>query len=126
MNVAREVTFDDETVRDWCERAGDHNPLHLDESAASNHAIFDQRIVPGILLLDHVSGLVTQWAEVKDGSPILLGLDDVLFLEAVPVGNSVDIVLVESDTVGDQYELSFTVEDSDTEYASGSLTVMLE
>lgn len=123
MKVARHFTFSEDEVRAWCQQANDHNPLHLDQQAAEDHPIFEERIVPGMMMLDKVSGLLTQWGETKDGDVILRNIKNVTFHEAVPLDHEVTITLDEARDVGDEYLLHFFIEDEEQGYASGAARV---
>lgn len=123
MTVARDYTFSEGEVKKWCRQAQDHNPLHLSAQAADDHPIFEERIVPGMMFLDRVSGLLTQWGETKDGSVILTNMNHVEFHKPVGFDQEVTITLEESENHDDGYSFWFYVEDEDTGYASGKVYV---
>lgn len=125
MTRVRRMTKESaQSVRDWCRQAGDHNQYHLDDQAASSTELFDGAIVPGMLMLDSVSGLVTQWGETidADGYPILLSVENVSFERPVPVGEMHEVELWDRDEVDDGiYELPFKVIYNGDTAASGTV-----
>lgn len=126
MKVARTYTFTESEVTDWCEKSDDHNPLHLNEQAAADSDLFDERVVPGILVLDKVSGLITTWSEAKDGTPVLGGVSGVRFEEPIYFDEDVTIELWEWGSEGDEYVLQFEVRKNDEDEAvHGSMRVIL-
>lgn len=125
MTVTNSVFFTEDDVEDWCIESGDSNPLHLDEEAAENHALFDERIVPGMMLLDQVSGLITQWSEKEGGTPVLSRVSGVKFKEPVPLHKWVDVSVEVDDVEDGVYILFFEVEADDTSFAHGHATVHL-
>lgn len=113
MTVAREFSFSEAEVREWCRAAGDHNQLHLNEVAVSEMPLFEKRVVPAMMLLDKVSGLITQWGEVEDSdaTPVISKMDDITFYQPVYFDEDVQIRL-EKVAEDDRISLQFTVADS--------------
>lgn len=79
-SVSREVSFGESEVSDWCDDSGDLNHLH-------------QRVVPGMMLLDQVSGLVTELGEEidPDASIIPSGIVGVRFRDPLLLDEKVEI-----------------------------------
>jgi acyl dehydratase len=128
VRVEKDISASAAMVEDWCNRVDDTNPLHLDEEAASDSEFFDERIVPGILLLDEVSGLITQWAATKEGTAVISRLSSISFDEPVYLDETVQIAVEDEQALDDgAYILSFEVTDSQSTdpRAYGSATVYL-
>lgn len=125
MTVTNSVFFTEDDVESWCNDSGDSNPLHLDEEAAENHALFDERVVPGMMLLDKVSGVITDWSESEEGTPVLTRISGVKFKEPVTLHKWVDVSVGVHGTEGDAHILFFQVEDDDTSFVHGYATVYL-
>lgn len=127
MRVSKEFSFSEDDVRAWCEESGDHNPLHLDAQAAEEHALFGQRVVPGMMLLDRVSGLITQWAETQQGTPVLSRLSGVSFDQPVHFDQTVQISVEQEEQEDDAVILAFEVKNGEIAEprASGHATVYL-
>lgn len=126
MTVSKSIFFTEDDVREWCREAGDSNPLHLDAEVAQDHPYFEERIVPGMMLLDQVSGLITQWSETREGTPVLSRVTGVNFTNPVPFDEWVTVsVEVEEDASDDAFILFFEVSDDDTSYVHGTATVHL-
>lgn len=125
MKIQREYIFDEQDVFNWCQQAGDWNDLHHSEKAATEHELFDGRIVPGVQLLSKVSGLIPEWAYEKDGQPIILGIDAVRFKEPVYFGERVAIELRASEVDGDRYILSFDVKRGSTVCVDGFINTLI-
>lgn len=94
--VAREVEFTEPDVVDWCYKSNDHNQLHLSKSEAADGP-FGERIVPGMMVLDQVSGLLSQYGETVDGSVILANIVACRFRDPIPLDEEVLISVEESD-----------------------------
>lgn len=114
MMVQKEFSFSEEGVREWCEQADDSNQLHLSEETASEHELFDERVVPGMMLLDKVSGLITVWGEATDSSatPVLSRVSSTVFNKPVYFDETVGITIEEKESQEDMYILRFEVTDS--------------
>lgn len=94
----------DRLIRD----SGYVHPLFTDPEAAER-AGFEDRPVPGQLLLALLAGLAEQ-AELVDETVIaLIGMDSVRFLEPVLAGATIDLVaeVVARDAVGDRGSLTY-------------------
>lgn len=113
MRVSKDYTFNEAHVEEWCEQSGDSNILHLDEQKAAETEFFDGRIVPGMMLLDRVSGLITEWSQTKDGTPILSRLSGVSFDAPVYLGETVEISIEEAEIDGETHILRFEVVNAD-------------
>lgn len=123
MRVARDFSFSESEVRSWCEQAGENNPLYIDAQAAQSHPLFEERVVPGMMLLDRVSGVITQWSETRDGLPVLSQMANVDFKEPVPFDHEVEISVEEEKCDREKCLLYFEVSDSDEVFAHGLVTV---
>lgn len=88
MNVGnsheRAVHITQEEVDDWCEQNADSNPLH--DSDAAEDEVFGESIVPGMMLLDKLSGLLNS---LSDETVILTGLTVVRFRDPVLMDETV-------------------------------------
>lgn len=116
MRVAKEFTFDDEDVTSWCQQADDHNGIHLNDAAVEGNPFFDERIVPGMMLLDKVSGLITQWSEAQDGdnTPVISRMSNIVFEEPVYLDEEITILVEEEGAEENMHILRFAVTDSVT------------
>lgn len=114
MKVSKKYTLNETHVEEWCKQSGDSNILHLDEDKAAETPFFDGRIVPGMMLLDRVSGLITEWSETKDGTPILSRLSGVSFDSPVYLGETIEVAIEEAENDDETYILRFEVVDPDT------------
>jgi itaconyl-CoA hydratase len=123
---AKKVAFTTGMVEKWCSRAGDENPLHLDEEAASDSP-FGQRVVPGMMLLDQVSGMVEEVGG-PDTTVILAGVTAARFRDPVLLDEVVEITLdlVESEKRFTTVSFDARAVDRDTLVASGSINLVLE
>lgn len=97
MRVEQTRTYGEDVVSEWCQQSGDHNPIHLDEEVATE-SIFGGRVVPGVMLLDGVSALLTQLGEDLDeeGDLILAGIVAARFREPVYFDEEVELLLEET------------------------------
>jgi len=114
MRVARETSFTEEDVKGWCQKSGDHNPLHLNEDEAADSKFFDERVVPGMMLLDQVSGLITQWSETQDGdgTPVISRMSNVVFDEPVYFDEEIQVAIEQEEQEEAMRILQFEVTDS--------------
>lgn len=123
--VQRTVTFDEDMVRAWCDQAGDSNQIHLDEQAAAD-STFGQRIVPGVMVLDQVSGLLWQYGEVEGKTTILANLVACRFRDPIPFDEEVTITLEEAGDDNRFQYLDFEARVNGTLAVHGSASVVLE
>jgi acyl dehydratase len=95
--ASKTFIFGKEDVRIWCKRSGDQNRLHLAEAAVNDTELFTGSgvIVPGAMLLDKVSGLLTKWSDEADksGSPILCGFEDIKFSRPLYTNEQIQITV---------------------------------
>jgi acyl dehydratase len=75
-----------ETVDEWCEQNDDGNRLHDADDALGG--VFGQPIVPGMLLLDQLSGLLTNFTD-DSADTILVSLTAIRFREPTFVDETV-------------------------------------
>lgn len=131
MRVAKEFSFSEDEVTKWCAQAEDHNGLHLNESVVADNDFFDERVVPGMMLLDKVSGLITQWSEAQnaDGTPVISRMSNIVFDEPVYFDEEItfSVEAETEDSEEDLYVVRFEVTDSVAAEprASGYVTVYL-
>jgi acyl dehydratase len=108
--LIKEFEISESDVRKWCRKAGDNNTFHLDRVAATDGP-FEDIVVPGMMVLDRVSGAITAVSQVADGGPpILLGLTNISFHKPVYVDQEFEIEceLVEVDLSADHsHEVDF-------------------
>lgn len=57
----RAVSISQDEIDKWCAKNGDHNPLH--DSEAAEDSVFGKTVVPGMMLLDKLSGLLNNFGE---------------------------------------------------------------
>jgi len=114
MRVSKQFTFDEDEVREWCNKAGDSNDIHLNEDALSDNPFFDERVVPGMMLLDKVSGLITQWSETQgdDVTPVISRMSNTVFHEPVYFDEEIQVAIEQEDAEDDMRILRFEVTDS--------------
>jgi Acyl dehydratase len=122
----RAVQFTEEDVEAWCDRNDDNNPLHLDEHAASL-GTFGERVVPGMMLLDHVSGMLTAFGDEHE-NVVLAGITAARFRDPILLGETVNI----STTVADE-DKRFTYVDFEARVpergslvANGTISILID
>lgn len=115
MKVTKTYSISEEQVQDWCNESGDSNPLHLDSEAAADSDPFDAQIVPGVMLLDRVSGLITEWSQTKEGTPVLSRMSGISFDAPVYIDQEIDISIEEVESDDDGGILEYTVDDDGME-----------
>lgn len=126
MRVSKDFSFSSDEVREWCQESGDSNPLHLDASVVEESEYFEERVVPGMMLLDKVSGLITEWAQTKEGTPVISRMGGISFDMPVHIDESVEIEISESEEQDGSYVLKFAVGAPAAEpRAQGFVTVYL-
>lgn len=91
------ATVTEELVQEYAELTGDTNPLHLNESYASD-TIFGERIAHGMLAMGFVSAALAKF----DGVVIYIG-QDVDFEQPIPLGAIItaECVVVEQEESGE-------------------------
>lgn len=113
MRVSKQLSFSEDEVQEWCEKAGDSNEIHLNEDALSDNPFFDERVVPGMMLLDKVSGLITQWSKTQDDvTPVISRMSNTIFHEPVYFDEEVQVAIEQEDAEDDMRILRFEVTDS--------------
>jgi len=115
MRVSKQVSFNEEEIREWCERSGEDNEIHLDEESIDGNQFFDERVVPGMMLLDQVSGVITKWSRVQynDVTPVVSRMSSVIFDEPVYFNEEVQVAVEqEEEGAEEMYILRFEITDS--------------
>jgi acyl dehydratase len=122
----KEVRFDELSVLGWCEEHGDPNELHIDEEVASE-TTFGKRIVPGMMLLDELSGMLTELGD-DDETVILAGITAARFRDPVLLGETVSfsIEVSDEDKRFTYVDFEARVEGRDSLVANGVLSVVIE
>lgn len=123
--TVKEFTFTDEEVEAWCERNDDPNPLHLDADVAMQSS-FGQRIVPGMLLLNKLSGMVADLGD-EDEEVILSGVTAARFRDPVLLNETVNFSLFDVEE-GENYttvEFEIRVPTRGSLAANGALTIVI-
>lgn len=127
--VLKEYTFTELDVRKWCEQADDSNELHLGEQAAKDSP-FSERIVPGMMLLDKVSGRITQYGDAfePDSTVILAGVVAARFREPVLFDETVVVSAekVEEDNQFTYLDFEVHVVERDVLCAHGTVSVVID
>lgn len=121
-DVSSTYTFDAESVEEWCEQAGDSNEIHLDEDAASSSE-FGERIVPGMMILDKVSGLLEQLG-TDDETVVIHTIVGVRFRDPISLDEPVEIgvEIVEED---DRFTtVEFTARTTEKLAVQGSVNIV--
>lgn len=122
----RQVTFTEEDVEDWCERNDDMNPLYVDSEAAEE-GTFGRRVVPGMMLMDKLSGMLTELGDEGE-TVILSGItaarfrDPVLFDETVSISTEID----EEDKRFTAVNFEARVEERGSLVANGIVNVVID
>ncbi len=124
--MSREVTFTEDMVQDWCETSRDPNPLHIDEEAAAE-GTFGQRVVPGLMLLDYVSGMLTALGD-EDETVILSGITAARFRDPVLLDETVTISveIVEEDKRFTAVDFEARVEERGSLVANGTMNIVID
>lgn len=124
-SYTRSVVFEETDVQEWCDRNVDPNPIHTNEEEASE-STFGQRVVPGIMLLDHVSGMLTYLGE-RDEEIILAGITAARFRDPVLLGETVDYKaeVVDSDKRFTYVDFEMRVEERGALVANGSVSIVV-
>jgi len=120
-----DVTFTADAVERWCSNNNDPNPLHTDEKSAANSS-FGQRIVPGMMLLDQLSGMLTRMGD--DGEEVILaGVTAARFRDPVLLGETVTFTLSEIEEGQNFITMDFEarVEERKSLVANGALSVVI-
>lgn len=122
----REVTFTEEDVEEWSVENDDYNPLYTDPEAASDGP-FGRCIVPGMMILDNVSGMLLTLGD-DDESVILSGVTAARFRDPVFVGETVTISIevVEENRRFTSVDFEARVEARDSLVANGAVNVTIE
>lgn len=124
--MSREVTFSAEDVQEWCERVDDPNPLHTDAEAAAE-GTFGQRVVPGLMLMDYVSGMLTNLGD-EDETVILAGITAARFRDPILLDETVTISveIVEEDKRFTAVDFEARVEERGSLVANGTINVVID
>lgn len=122
----REVTFTEDDVQEWCERVDDPNVLHTDAEAAAE-ATFGQRVVPGFMLMDHLSGMLTDLGG-EDETVILSGITAARFRDPILLDETVTISveIVEEDKRFTAVDFEARVEERGSLVANGTVNVVID
>lgn len=121
----KQRTFTEDDVVAWCAQAEDTNILHIGGGDADAPPLFEGHIVPGMMLLDAVSGLITEWGRSEDAVPVLMSVHNVAFDAPVYIGDTATIELVPEEQDGDYHTLWFGVEVDGRRACSGAVNVKL-
>jgi acyl dehydratase len=121
----RVVTFSERDVDEWCTENSDPNPIHTDPEMAEQSS-FGQRIVPGMMLLDKLSGMLTNLGE-DDEEIILSGVTAARFRDPVLLGETVHFTLSEVEDGQNFTTVDFEarVHDRDSLVANGALSIVV-
>jgi acyl dehydratase len=124
-SYTRSVRFEEDDIKEWCDKNVDPNPIHTNEEAASE-STFGQRVVPGMMLLDHVSGMLTYLGE-HDEEIILAGITAARFRDPVLLGETVDykVEVVDSDKRFTYVDFEARVEERGSLVATGSISIVV-
>jgi len=124
--MSREVTFSAEDVQEWCERVDDPNLLHTDAEAAAE-GTFGQRVVPGLMLMDYVSGMLTNLGGENE-TVILAGITAARFRDPILLDETVTISveIVEEDKRFTAVDFEARVEERGSLVANGTINVVID
>lgn len=124
--MTREITFTEQRVEQWCERSGNHNPVHLDEEAAAD-GTFGRRVVPNMMLMDHIPGMLTDLAD-DDETLVVSGITAARFRDPVLLGERVTMTteIIEEDRRYTMVDFECRVEERGSLVANGSLTILID
>lgn len=125
MKVEREVSFSAEEVRDWCDQAGYSNGIHLSEQEAAD-SVFGERVVPGMMILDQVSGLVERYGSIEGEYAILANVVACRFRDPIPLDEEVTISVKESDSDNSFTYLDFEARTWDELAVHGTVGVVIK
>lgn len=122
----REVVFTESEVESWCERNNDPNPLHTDPDAAQDD-VFGERVVPGMMLLDKLSGMLVELGN-DDETVILSGITAARFRDPVLLGETVTFTteIVEEDKRFTAVDFEARVEERGSLVARGTVNIVVE
>jgi acyl dehydratase len=121
----REVTFTEDDVQEWCEQNADPNPIHTDEDAAED-STFGQRVVPGMMLMDQLSGMLTALGD--EGEEVILsGITAARFRDPVLLDETVafNVEIVEEDKRFTAVDFEARVEERGSLVANGTINVVI-
>lgn len=124
-SLIRNIDFTEYDVRNWCANNKDSNPIHTDEEYAEN-STFGERVVPGMMLLDKVSGMLTNLGE--DGEEIILaGITAARFRDPVYLGEEVTytVNVVDEDNKFVYVDFETHVEERDSLVAHGTISLVV-
>jgi acyl dehydratase len=122
----RKRTFTAEDVEQWCEEHNDPNPIHVDSEAAEESS-FGQRVIPGMMLLDQLSGLLSSLGEGGE-EIILAGVTAARFRDPVLLGETVTFS-VENIEQGKNFttmDFECRVEERGSLVANGALSIVVK
>lgn len=122
--IERAVRFTEDDVLEWCQQANDQNPLHLSEDVAGDGP-FGERVVPGMMVLDNVSGVLTEYGNRHDDNIILANLVSCRFREPIPIGSTVSISVSEADEDGKFTYFDFQARVDGQLCAHGTVSVVI-
>lgn len=122
----RTVTFTPKEVSDWCNTHDDPNPIHTDTEAASE-SIFGQRVVPGMMVMDKLSGMLTALGD-DDETVILSGITAARFRDPILLNETVTISMeiVEEDNRFTAVDFEVRVEERNSLAVNGTLSIVIE
>jgi len=121
----RAVEFTAEQVEEWCEQNADPNPIHTDEEAAED-STFGQRVVPGMMLMDQLSGMLTALGD-DDEEVILSGITAARFRDPVLLDETVTftVEIVEEDKRFTAVDFEARVEERGSLVANGTINIVI-
>lgn len=124
--ATRERTFTAEDVEEWCEEHNDSNPIHVDSEAAEESS-FGERVVPGMMLLDQLSGLLSSLGG-PDEEIILAGVTAARFRDPVLLGETVEFSVFEIEEGQNFTTMDFEcrVHERDSLVANGALSIVVK
>jgi acyl dehydratase len=121
----RHVQFTEQAVEDWCNENRDPNPIHTDSEMVQDSS-FGERVVPGMMLLDHLSGMLTALGD--DGEEVILaGITAARFRDPVLLGETVTFSIenVEKEENFTSVDFEARVEERDSLVANGVLSIVI-
>lgn len=89
--IERVVAFSEDGVQEWCDTHNDDNSLHTDADVAEE-SVFGQRVVPGMMLLNQLSGMAASLGEDYQ-TVILAGITAARFRDPVFFDEDVQFTL---------------------------------
>jgi len=125
-SVELTITFDEHDVQEWCDQANDSNSIHLSAEEASE-SVFGERVVPGMMILDQVSGLVEQYGATRGGTAVLTDIVAVRFRDPIPFDEDVTIRVSDepSEESDKKTTLDFTAETWDGLAVHGTILTII-